>query len=57
MAAAVKVTACEPEPDLVAIVIHESVVDAAHTQLGVVVTVVDAEPPPALALTVVGLTV
>ena len=57
LAATVNVTVPEPEPDAVVTVIHESEVVAVHRQLGVVVTVVETEPPPGAGVTVVGLTV
>jgi hypothetical protein len=57
LAATVNVTDCVPEPDAVVTVIHVSEVVAVHWQLGVVVTVVDADPPPGLTLSVVGLSV
>lgn len=50
----VNVTVCEPQPDAVVTVIHDSDVVAVHMQLVVVVTDVDPEPPAGLTLTVAG---
>jgi hypothetical protein len=55
LAATVNATVCEPEPDEVLTVIHESDVVAVHMQLAVVVTTVDDEPPLGLTLSVCGL--